>query len=111
MTLVGSLEVSVDADAVTFAFTVRNGGSAPQPLEFRSGKTADVVLRRDGEQVWQWSEGRMFSQALGHEELAPGESTTYHLDWNDPERGEFEATASLAAENVEVDAATSFVVR
>lgn len=97
MPLEGGLTVSVTADAVGFAFSVANTGSEPVELEFRSGKTADVVVYADEAEVWRWSEGRMFTQAIRTETVQPGDAWRTEMTWTDPGPGEYTAEASLAA--------------
>jgi len=67
-----SLEVTVGED-VSFRFTVSNGTGGPVELTFRDACRADFAVRREegeeGEEVWRWSDGRMFAQELGHARL------------------------------------------
>lgn len=43
-------------------------------LHFRDAQRFDFVLADEkGNEVWRWSAGRMFAQALGEEELGPGQ--------------------------------------
>jgi len=117
MTLESSLVVTVD-DGVTFAFTVDNAGDEPRDLTFRDGTTADVVVSEPGDgngpgagaEVWRWSDGRMFTQAVRTVTLAPGESLTEELTWSDPPTGTYTAEASLAAADVDAVAGATFDV-
>lgn len=64
--------------ALELRLLLRNPGSEPLRLEFSSGQRFDFVVRGvGGEAVRRWSEGRFFTQALGSEELAPGDSLAY----------------------------------
>jgi len=107
MALQGTLDATVDGD-VTFRFTVRNNGTSPVALNFRTGQRADVVVTdaETGDEVWQWSRGQMFTQALATEELAPGETLERTLTWSDPPTGSYDAEGSLAAQQ-DVSATTS----
>jgi hypothetical protein len=110
MSLQGTLDATVDGDVI-FRFTVRNNGTSPVALSFRTGQRADVVVTdaETGDEVWQWSRGRMFTQALATEELAPGETLERTLTWSDPPAGRYEAEGSLAAQQ-DVSATTSLDV-
>jgi hypothetical protein len=105
-----SLEVTVGND-VTFRFTVSNGTGGPVELTFRDGCRADFAVRReDGTEVWRWSEGRMFTQAIGHARLEPGEEAAFEEEWPDPEPGDYTAEAALQVAEHDVRAETPFSV-
>lgn len=97
MSLDGHLDVAVGPDAVEFTFTVTNASGGPLELTFRSGKAADVAVYADGVEVWRWSHGRTFAQAVRTERLAPGESLVYERTWEAPP-GHYVAEASLGAD-------------
>ena len=109
MALEGRLDAVVDG-TVEFSFSVTNADTEPIVLRFRSGLVADVAVLAGDEVVWRWSEGRAFTQALGAETLLPGESFVHSATWDDPDRGEYEAVASLEATNVDLESRTSVVV-
>lgn len=110
MTLNGTLDATVDGD-VEFTFTVTNTGPNPVELSFRSGKRADVaVTDAGGEEVWRWSQGRMFTQAISTVELTPGETLDRSFTWSDPPAGDYEAEGTLAATNQSAPAATTLSV-
>ncbi|MEF8887133.1 MAG: BsuPI-related putative proteinase inhibitor [Haloarculaceae archaeon] len=110
MSLDGHLDVAVGGDTVEFTFTVTNVDTEPVDLSFRSGKVADVAVYADGAEVWRWSEGRMFTQALDAETLAPGDSFRHGATWPDPQPGEYVAEATLDATNVALSERASFEV-
>ena len=109
MTLEATLDPTVDDD-VEFVFHVVNTGTDPIELTFRSGLTADLtVYDADGETVWQWSEGRMFTQAVERATLDPGEAFEQQFRWNEPPDGTYTAVATLEAETT-VEAQTTVSV-
>jgi hypothetical protein len=66
-----SFGVAVDRGAKAVRLTLRNTTGAPLKLEFGSGQTFDVVVRdEDGKDVWRWSDGRGFTQALRSETVS-----------------------------------------
>lgn len=110
MSLDATLDAGVDGEA-TFTFEVENSGSETVELTFRSGKRVDVAVSDadTGEEVWRWSAGRMFTQAITSVELAPGETFDETVSWRDPPEGSYEATATLEASQ-SVSATTSLSV-
>lgn len=57
---------------VVLAFEAINRSAAPVTLDFASAQRFDVALFDEaGREVWRWSAGRMFGQALGQETLGP----------------------------------------
>lgn len=85
---------------VTWSLEVRNNTADPVTLVFSSAKRGDVVLLRDGNEIYRWSAERVFPQVIRSEPLGPGERTVYRLEEPrlavDP--GPYELAASLAAE-------------
>ena len=117
MALEGALDASVSADAVSFSFTVTNGGDEPVSMQFMTGCKADFVVKTadahddgDGEEVWRFTDGRMFTQVISTEQLGPGQSETFRGVWDDPEPGEYTATGILKANNADCKAHTQFSV-
>jgi hypothetical protein len=124
MTLDARLDVSVDDD-VSFTLTVTNPTTEHVELTFRNGQTADVVVRADGvgdeagvgagdgelhDVVWRWSDGRMFTQAIRTETLAPGEQAREEMTWEDPAPGSYTAVATLEANDASAHAENEFEV-
>ncbi|MEF8812725.1 MAG: BsuPI-related putative proteinase inhibitor [Halovenus sp.] len=108
MNLDATLDVEVDG-TVTFTFRVTNVGTEPAELTFRSGQDGDVAVRQDGEEVWRWSDGRMFTQAIRTTTLAVGETYETEYEWTEPAPGDYTAVASLAVEE-SVEARAEFQV-
>lgn len=110
MALDGTLAAAASDDAVAFTFVVTNAGDEAVELEFRNGLAADFVVLDGETAVWRWSDGRMFTQALWSEPLAPDGSVTYEAAWEASDPGAYEALATLEASNADVAARTSFEV-
>ncbi|MFC6938634.1 BsuPI-related putative proteinase inhibitor [Salinirubellus sp. GCM10025818] len=104
-----SLEVTV-GEGVSFRFTVSNGTGAPVELTFRDACRADFTVRHADEEVWRWSEGRMFTQDIGHARLEPGEEAVFEEEWPDPDPGDYTAEATLRVDEYDVRAETPFSV-
>ena len=97
--LAASLEVKVEVDSVYFTLHVTNDTPRPQTFTFPSSQRYDFVVRTSaGEEVWRWSEGMMFMQALVEAELGAGDTWTFEAAWDPGDRaGVFEATGRLTA--------------
>lgn len=108
-----SLEVTVDGDGrrVGFTLVVENASHDPVSVTFRDSGGADfAVLTAGGEEVWRWSDGHMFAQALRPATFAPGESATFEAEWPDPRSGDYTAVGELRLRETEVRAETPFSV-
>ena len=65
---------------VEWRLVVGNPTGEDVVLSFPSGQQGDVVLRApDGTEAYRWSEGMMFTQALGEVPLAAGDEVTFTL--------------------------------
>lgn len=120
--LEATLTVAPTPEGFDLTLAVENVESDPVTLAFRDGQRAEFVAERAGaepgglgtetegsgretggeEAVWHWSEGRMFTMALGSEELPPGESVTETATWSDPEPGEYAVRAWLTTDDARV---------
>lgn len=104
MALDCTLEIEREEGAVRFAVTVENAGSEPVELTFSDGQTVEVVVGEESEPVWQYSAGRMFTQALRTEPLSPGEQLVESVTWSDSEPGEYTVRAWCCANGVDCEA-------
>lgn len=98
-----TLTATVGEAGVDLSLTVENAGEDAVALLFRDGQRAEYVAERadTGEEVWRYSDGRMFTMALDQSELAPGEATTYEATWQDPPAGDYRIRAWVTAADVE----------
>ena len=98
-TIASSLDVKV-GEAVEFSFHVTNSSNKRVELRFPSGQTHDVVvLDPQGREVWRWSTGRMFTQAMQNKVLAASDTLTFTETWRPEHAGTYTAVASLLSEN------------
>lgn len=105
-----TLDVQHVDGGVGFVLEVENVGSDPEELSFSDARKCDVVVLADGSEVWRWSETRMFAQMLESRTLAPGQTETYKAGWEDPNPGDYEAVATLAATGHDCEARATFSV-
>ena len=107
--LASSLRVTVD-QGVNLALHVTNKSGKRIELRFPSGQTHDfAILDAQGDEVWRWSEGRMFTQALQTRQLGDGETITYQDRWSGAAlRGRYTVVATLNSVNHPVEARVEF---
>jgi hypothetical protein len=110
MPLGADLDVDTRRDGVRFAFRISNGGADPVELTFPDARRADFAVFEDGDEVWRWSDGRMFAQVIETATLDPGESTTYAGTWEEPRSGTYVVRATLRAQDADVRADETFSV-
>jgi len=99
MTLEATLDVT-DDDTIVFVFQVVNAGTESVELTFRTGHAADLVIydAETGETVWQWSDGRMFTQAVQRITLKSEEAFKQEFVWGDPSPGTYTVVATCEAD-------------
>lgn len=112
MALMSDLSAIADNGSISFVFRVTNEADDPVHMQFRSGQRFDVTVTPEegGAKVWRASEGRHYTMAIGRLTLKRGESISFDEHWSDPQPGTYQATATLAAENAEASAETTFTV-
>lgn len=107
MKTTGSISASAATDETVYSpgqplrvsITARNAGKRAKTLNFPTSRRFDFSIFRDGESepIYRWSAGRMFTQVLGSETLAPNETRTF-------EAGVGDATEQLAPGNYRLEA-------
>jgi hypothetical protein len=109
--LATSANVSVD-QSVALSLHVTNVADHSVELDFPNGQTHDfVVLDSSGHELWRWSNGRMFTQALQNKLLGSTETVTYEEQW-DPHslHGDFTLVAILRSSNFPKEERVGFKV-
>jgi hypothetical protein len=105
------LKVDVGEKEVRFALDVTNVGGKHAEVDFPSGQSYDfVVVDTAGHEVWQWSNGRMFTQTVQNKQLAGGESMQVAEHWK-AKSGRYTAIATLRSSNYPVEQRAEFVVK
>jgi len=95
-------DVTVDANTVRFALVVKNVGGKHAELNFADGQAYDfVVTDSAGREVWQWSNGRIFTQSVRNKQLGAGESMRVSESWDkhNASPGHYSVTATLKSSN------------
>lgn len=78
-----NVEAAVYEDHTQVKLLLHNRGDQPLSLTFPSSQQFEVIIKRaSGEELYRYSKGKMFSQALTRVELRPGETKTWETTWN-----------------------------
>jgi hypothetical protein len=95
------LEVSEEENATNFKFTVKNNAATDAVLEFSSGQQFEVtVMNENGEEVYRFSEGRVFTQAFQNLTIPAGESVEWLDSWKHDDSistGKYEVKVKIVA--------------
>lgn len=67
-------------DPGRIGLVVKNVTASEKTLKFPTGKTHEIVLKRNGAKVWSSADGKMYTQAVQYVTLKAGESKTYWTD-------------------------------
>lgn len=110
--LASSMRVTV-GDEIELSMHVTNSSGKALELRFPSGQTHDfVVLDSVGREVWRWSEGRLFTQALQTKMVDRDETISYSDRWeaSAPPSGTFTAVGVLHSSTHPVETRVEFAI-
>ena len=101
---------SVNSATLRFALRVVNNTTRMVEINFPDGQTHDfVVTDSAGKEVWRWSDGRMFTQAMKSKTLKGKDDTVFEEVWDtEGHRGAFTAIATLKSDNFPVETTVQF---
>ena len=111
--IAAALDVKV-RDGIEFAFKVTNNAAGKLELLFPTGQTHDIVVIDSlGRQVWRWSEGRMFTQAVLNKILASNASLAWSARMRSASMapGTYTVVASLLSDNKPLEERATFEIR
>jgi hypothetical protein len=106
--------VHAPGDTVQVELVVVNRLDQPRTLSFRDGQRTELLVHdEDGDTVYRWSDGQMFTQALGEERFEPGDEGRYwSLRFPAPEApGNYRITGILTAADAPLEANLPLEVR
>ena len=69
-------------EQIIIRFRKKNILRVPLTLTYRTAQKVDFRVTRDDRLIWQWSQGRVFTQAITTDRLQPGEEIVYREVWN-----------------------------
>lgn len=109
--LAASAKVAVGSN-VKLALQVTNLANHTVEVNFPSGQTHEfVVIDSVGAEVWRWSTGRMFTQALQNRDVDPNETLSFREQWDSRgHHGKYSALATLKSSNHPVEERVDFVL-
>lgn len=109
-TLESTMDVSVSGEDVHFVLHVTNNTAKKLELTFPNGQTHDItVVDAAGTEVWRWSTGQMFTQALRNQPLDPRGALSYSMHWRRPRaHGALTAIATLTSSNYPLESRAGF---
>jgi uncharacterized protein YcfL len=94
-----SLQVRQESDKLVFDISLMNKGNDMVELTFSSGQKYEIVVTNDqGEEVYRFSEGKMFTQALQLIELKAGDQVNWTEEWNMTAEGQGIANGAYTVE-------------
>ena len=101
-----------DGEALRFTLRIVNNTKKMVEIQFPDGQTHDfVVSDSTGKEVWRWSEGRMFTQAMRSKTLKGKDGTVFEEKWEPKgQRGAFTAVAILKSENFPLETSIQFAL-
>lgn len=101
----GVVEMTVEPDppvagaSVSWSFRVTNVSDEPLTLTFSSGQRAEVVLSDEGGEVYRWSEGQVFTQAIEDVTIDAGDEEVFTLEGTlDVAPGAYELIVTLSSD-------------
>jgi hypothetical protein len=103
---IDELELMVDVNVLRnqaeFIITLINNSSETKKLEFSSSQKYEIIVTdQNNQEVYRYSEGKMFAQALESTSIKPAESIKWEEVWEDIEPGEYEVEVSILSHDVE----------
>lgn len=118
------LRLTVDAlensNSVQFVIKLFNNTDSGKNIEFRSSQKYEIyVMNSQGKEVYRYSRGRMFTQAIETMHLPSGESRTWKETWDyisggkRVEPGEYRVVVNLVGKTEDVKihfALDSFII-
>lgn len=69
-------------EPIVITLSLTNKGLKPINLTFPSAQRYDFIVRKDKEEIWQWSQSKMFATMLTELLLQPNQSLVYKEIWN-----------------------------
>jgi hypothetical protein len=109
--LAASAKVSVGSN-VKLALQVTNLANHSVEVNFPSGQTHEfVIVDSLNAEVWRWSTGRMFTQALQNREVDANQTLSFREQWDSRgHHGKYSAVATLKSSNHPVEERVDFVL-
>lgn len=73
----------IEEDKVVFDFELMSHYTEVQKLLFSSGQQFEIIVTdEEGQEVYKYSDGKMFTLALVMKDIGPGEAFKWHDEWD-----------------------------
>lgn len=83
--LLFSIETDKDeyssGEDVTIRLRVENDGNKPVSLTFPTSQRYDIIITKDGKEVWRWAYEKVFAMAITVLKMDPGEVLSFEERW------------------------------
>ncbi len=105
-----TFDVISHGDRIDFTLSVANNTKKTVELRFPTSQTHDFkVLDTNGNVVWQWSKGRIFTQAMQSKVVKSKDTLTIANDWDiSNAHGEYIAVATLITDSHSIERRVAF---
>lgn len=103
---IDELELMVDVNVLRnqaeFIITLINNSSETKKLKFSSSQKYEIIVTdQNNQEVYRYSEGKMFAQALESTLIKPAESVKWEEIWEGIKPGEYEVEVSILSHDAE----------
>jgi hypothetical protein len=103
---IDELELMVDVNVLRnqaeFIITLINNSSETKKLEFSSSQKYEIIVTdQNNQEVYRYSDGKMFAQALESTIIKPAESVKWEEIWEGIKPGEYEVEVSILSNDAE----------
>jgi hypothetical protein len=83
-------------DIMRFELSLTNEGEEKAFIQFPSGQQFEIVVRnQDNQEVYRYSDGKMFTMALVMREVEPKETLVWKDEWKETRPGVYTVTGEL----------------
>lgn len=84
-------------------------------LDFNTSQIYDLILLKDGKQVWKWSDGKMFTQVMGSRIIKANEPLLFSVILDSAQigltPGKYELTPIVCSRNPQSGQKVTFEIR
>lgn len=101
-------------ESISMSLRVFNTTDQEITFSFRDARRYDFTIEdEEGQEVWRWSNGRMFAQVLGEETLGPGRVEVLYSETytGTLKAGEYKVTGILVASGRTISASITITIR
>ncbi len=89
-------------ECVAFTYRLENAADQEVTLTFVDACRVEFIVEEDDEEIWRWSDGRIFALGPLEESLSPGEKIDFSAHWDLPPEGQYTVRAELRVEETEL---------